>query len=145
MKVSPIKDFALAMNLDPYNVTAVSGLAVIRVIEGKTTEGIKLIEDVREKFKRSSLFAYNTACVYGRALERVQNDQNATDRNKKIEEYQQKALADLKRSIKLGYRDFTWMKQDPDLKALRDLPEFQTMTSGTQATPNRRAVPATPQ
>ena len=34
------------------------------------------------------------------------------------------ALRALRDAIALGYRDFDWMQQDPDLDALKDRPEF---------------------
>ncbi len=37
------------------------------------------------------------------------------------------ALRQLRQAIKLGYRDFDWMQQDPDLEALKLHPEFQAM------------------
>lgn len=34
------------------------------------------------------------------------------------------ALRALRQAIQLGYRDFDWMQQDPDLDALKERPEF---------------------
>ncbi len=33
----------------------------------------------------------------------------------------------LKQSIEMGYTDFDWMKEDPDLKSIRSLPVFQEL------------------
>ena len=34
------------------------------------------------------------------------------------------ALRALREAVKLGYNDFDWMQQDPDLDGLKDHPEF---------------------
>ncbi len=37
------------------------------------------------------------------------------------------ALRSLRRAVDLGYRDFEWMSQDPDLEILRDRTEFTAL------------------
>ena len=37
------------------------------------------------------------------------------------------ALRELRRALDLGYDDFRWMQQDPDLASLRDDPEFRAL------------------
>ncbi len=37
------------------------------------------------------------------------------------------ALRELQQAVKLGYRDFDWMQQDPDLEALKPPPDFQDL------------------
>lgn len=37
------------------------------------------------------------------------------------------ALRALRQAIALGYRDFDWMQQDPDLDALKERPEFTAL------------------
>ncbi len=37
------------------------------------------------------------------------------------------ALRALQEAVKLGYRDFDWMQQDPDLEALKQHPDFQAL------------------
>ncbi|HLQ43601.1 MAG TPA: hypothetical protein VK137_02640, partial [Planctomycetaceae bacterium] len=70
----------------------------------------------------------NTACVYGRAAEAVQKDDKLADRDKKLAEFQRKAIDDLRSSLKLGFNELDWMKKDPDLNSLHDLPEFKELT-----------------
>lgn len=134
------KDLSKALQLDPYNSLAVTGLAVCQVLEGKLDEGIKLVEENRSKFTNEAMFAYNAACVYGRALEHVRKDEKAADREKHLDEYRGKALAELQRAVKLGYRDFGAMKKDPDLNSLHEAAEFKEIVgpagSGKQPVPN---------
>lgn len=37
------------------------------------------------------------------------------------------ALRSLQRAVELGYRDFDWMAQDPDLEDLKEHPEFTAL------------------
>ena len=123
------KDFEKSLKLDEFSPLALAGLGIVRVLEGKTDAGIKLVEDKRKDFVNDRMFAYNTACVYGRALERVKKDEQAVDRDKKITQYTEQALADLNRSVKLGFKDFKWMKKDPDLNSLHELEKFKKLHS----------------
>ena len=121
-------DFRKAVELDPFNSVAVTGLAITFVLEGKIDEGLKSVEDVRAKFSRDQLYFYNTACVYGRAVEALQKaDDKTPDRQKKLADWRSKALADLRSSMKLGFQNTDWMKKDPDLNSLHDLPDFQKL------------------
>lgn len=129
-------DFAKAFEIDPYNSIAATGAAIALVLEGKSEEGIRMVEKVREKFSNDQLFAYNSACVYGRALEELRKEKSTPERARKIEGYESKAVADLKRSVKLGFRDFAWMREDPDLNSLHDLPEYKKILSPDSKDPN---------
>ena len=126
------KDFEKAMALDDLNHQAITGLAICLAVEGKFDEGIKLTEDVRAKYATDGLFLYNAACVYGRAIEKLLKDDKLPEREKKLEAFRRKALDDLRESQKLGFNDQEWMKKDPDLTSLHDLPEFQEI-SGLKA------------
>jgi hypothetical protein len=115
-------------------------------MDGDYEQAIELVEKSRNRFSNDMLFAYNTACVYSRALEQVQKDEEIPDRDKKIEQYRQKALEDLKRSVQMGFRDFDWMQKDPDLEPLHDVPEFKEIHSPSEeakdeAARRPRAVP----
>ena len=37
------------------------------------------------------------------------------------------ALRELRQAVSLGYSDFDWMQQDPDLEVLKRHPDFQTL------------------
>ncbi len=134
------KDFQKGYELDNFNSQAVTGLAVVLVLEGNQDAGVKFIEAQRKKFTNDPLFAYNAACVYGRSLEALNKQETSAERDALIETYKHKSIADLKYSVKRGFRDFDWMKKDPDLNSLHGFPEFQEIH-----TPNAKKKPATPQ
>jgi tetratricopeptide (TPR) repeat protein len=119
------KDYVKALDLDPYSSEAVTGTALCQVLEGEYEQGIKTVEDSRKKFDSDQLFSYNAACVYGRAVEYVKKNDKVPDREAKLAQYQKKAFRDLEQSVQLGFNDFKWMEEDPDLKELRELPEFK--------------------
>jgi tetratricopeptide (TPR) repeat protein len=122
------KDFAKALELDPYNSLALTGACLSMVMaDGKHAEAIKKLEDSRARFPRNAMFLYNAACVYGRAFERVKKESPPTERDKLLEQYQQAALNDLKASIQNGFQEFELMKKDPDLAPFQELPEFQQL------------------
>ena len=78
-------------------------------------------------------------------------------RDKKMVEYRDMAISELKRCVKLGYRNYAEMKIDPDLASLKNMKEFQQIHSpnavkkkpakGTEPRPPAappRAVPVKP-
>lgn len=122
------KDFEKAYALDDFSSEAVTGVGITLAIAGRFEEGVKILEENRAKFPNDNLFLYNAACVYGRAAEFVQKNDKIPDRDKKLAEFQGKAIADLRDSIKAGFDEFDWMKKDPDLNSLHELPEFKELT-----------------
>ena len=133
-------DYQKAWDLDPYNSNAVTGLGILMVLEGDYEGGIKKAEEARAKFPNDPLFAYNVACLYSQATGAVKKDEKAADREQKGDEYTKKALAELKRSIELGFGDFDWMKKDPDFEPIRDLPEFAEIAKPSEK-PAPKGVP----
>ncbi|MCA9118025.1 MAG: tetratricopeptide repeat protein, partial [Planctomycetaceae bacterium] len=134
-------DFTQALKIDSWDAQAVTGLAICLVADGKLDSGLKYVEDARRKFDKDMTFAFNTACVYSRALAWVEEHKDADERERRIEEYRAKALAELKRSVELGFRQFDWMRKDPDLKPLEGLKEFKEIhtpsTSAVQPRPGK--------
>lgn len=125
-----LADFKKAVELDDYNSQAVTGLSVILVQKGQLDEGITLIETDKDKFDGDALYAYNSACVYGRAIEYLKEQEATDERNDKISEYETIAVRQLQNSVNLGFGDLEWMKKDPDLNSLHDLPAFENITNG---------------
>ena len=71
------------------------------------------------------MYAYNLACVYSRAIEMINKDPKLPDRDNRLASCRKKALEQLEKAMKYGWRDKTWLNKDPDLKSVRGLPEFK--------------------
>lgn len=121
-------DLRKSYELDPHNPQASTGLALAIVLEGKAGAAAELLEKSRPKFEKDPVFAYNAACVYSRAAQKLASDPEASPETKmQVEAYKKKALADLEASVKFGFKDFKWMQKDPDLKTLHGMPEFEKL------------------
>jgi tetratricopeptide (TPR) repeat protein len=84
---------------------------------------------LRDYKPASGITLYNAGCGYGLcAALAVKGKTKPTEDDFKLKQkYTDLALACLKEAIAAGYKDFDHMKQDSDLAALRDLPEFQEL------------------
>lgn len=123
-------DLAKAAELDPYNGLACSGWAIALVMQGRYEDGVRTVEEARERLTGDVNYAYNAACVYGRLVEATLKQPESTERETRLKQYRQQALTDLAESVKLGFRDFAWMREDPDLKPLHDQSGFQDIVRG---------------
>jgi HEAT repeat protein len=121
------RDFARAMELDPFSVDAVTGLAIVLAIQGEYERGIALIHETASRFPEDNIFAYNAACVYSRAVEQVLQQPESEERNERLAEYRKLAIGELENSVRYGFDDFGWMGEDPDLVPIHDLPRFQEL------------------
>jgi WD40 repeat protein len=73
---------------------------------------------------------YNAACGYAvstAALQPEGSEELTPEQLSQRQEYINLALDCLRESIAAGWNDFHYMQQDPDLAALRDLPEFEEL------------------
>jgi len=122
-------DFEKALKLDPWNSQALTGVCVVMVMkEGESQKAVERLEQNREKFRNDAIFDYNAACVYARAVEHLRKSDPSEERDATIQKYEEKALADLQESVKRGFQDFKWMREDPDLKSLHTLPKFRELS-----------------
>ena len=135
------KDFAKAIKLESFSSEAVTGLGICLVQEGHLDEGIKIVEKSRERMSEDFIYTYNAACVYGRALEQVLKQPSSPDRDKQAAGFREKSMADLRRSVKLGFPDLDWMKKDSDLDSLHDVPEFKKLVSPDPSSEENRQAP----
>jgi hypothetical protein len=115
------------MKLDPDDGQAVTGLGIALAILGDAEQGIRIVNDASDRFTHDDIFAYNAACVYGRALEAIPKDSPADEQQKLRRDYSHAAISCLQRSLELGFEDRDWMKADPDLASLRDHEEFKKL------------------
>ncbi len=92
---------------DPSYVEALQILGDDYTRRGRFSEGLKIDECLARIHPEDSLIHYNLACSFS-----LTNQYDA-------------AIEALEMAINLGYRDFKWMAQDPDLKNLRDHGDYK--------------------
>lgn len=112
------KDYQKALDLDPFNAQATTGVCIMRIIAGEPVQAIEQLEVHRDRFDSDPLFLYNSACAYSRAMEALEKKPDTPNQAELVVKYRRAALADLRQSVKQGFRDFDWMGEDPDLKPL---------------------------
>jgi tetratricopeptide (TPR) repeat protein len=76
---------------------------------GRIADGLKMDRKLVKLEPRNATAHYNLACSL--ALSKRKAD----------------ALRSLRQAIELGYRDFDWMLQDPDLEDLKENPGFLSL------------------
>jgi tetratricopeptide (TPR) repeat protein len=77
--------------------------------QGRVAEGLKMDRKLVKLQPENATAHYNLACSLA------------------LSKQKSAALRELRQAVKLGYRDFDWMQQDPDLEALKQHPEFQAL------------------
>ncbi len=92
---------------DPQYVQALQILGDDYTRRGRFAEGLKVDEVVAKLRPEDALVQYNLACSY-----------SLTDQC-------ELAVRALERALNLGYRDFKWLAQDPDLEKLRKHPLYR--------------------
>jgi tetratricopeptide (TPR) repeat protein len=74
---------------------------------GRYGDGLKIDERLAELRPADSLVLYNLACSYS------------------LTHHVDAALSALDRALSMGYRDFKWLAEDPDLRNVRRHPNYQ--------------------
>lgn len=77
--------------------------------QGRIADGLRMDRRLVRLLPANATAHYNLACSL--ALMKRRGD----------------ALRSLQRAVELGYRDFDWMTQDPDLEDLKEHPEFAAL------------------
>jgi HEAT repeat protein len=128
------EDLRVALRLDPSSTNALTCLGLTEVRLGAIDTGIRIVEDERDRFAGDALYHYNTACIYGRAIESLEaqlksQSPPSEELRKTIERYRAQAVADLRQSIENGLDDHNrdWMREDPDLATIRQSPDFEKL------------------
>jgi tetratricopeptide (TPR) repeat protein len=91
---------------DPVYVDALQMLGDHYTQRGRFSDGLSVDEKLAQLEPENPVVFYNLACSYSL-----------------IEEYG-RAVGALEKAFILGYRDFSWLAKDPDLKNLRAQPAF---------------------
>jgi hypothetical protein len=93
----------------PEFVEALKALAKNLALSRRHTEGLRVDLQITRLRPQDCLARYNLACSL--ALNHRRDD----------------ALVELRKAVELGYRDFTFMKQDRDLDSIRKDPRFRAL------------------
>ena len=104
-----IRFFESVLRRAPHYAQVVELLGGLYTRQGRIAEGLKMDRKLVKLQPQNATAHYNLACSL--ALSKRKSD----------------ALRELQQAVKLGYRDFDWMQQDPDLEALKHHPEFQSL------------------
>ncbi len=92
---------------DPAFLEALQALGDNYTRRGRFLEGLEVDEELVRLRPESDLSHYNLACSYA------------------LTGQMERAAEALHRAIDLGYRDFRWLRRDPDLAAFRKHPAFK--------------------
>lgn len=95
------------VNRDPSFLEALQVLGDDYTRKGRFTDGMRIDERLAQLSPEDSMVHYNLACSYS-LTERIEPAAEA-----------------LERALNLGYRDFKWLNDDPDLENLRQHPVFR--------------------
>jgi len=104
-----ISFFESVLGRDPAYIEVVEILGGLYTQHGRIADGLKMDRKLVKLQPANATAHYNLACSL--ALTKRKAD----------------ALRALRSAIDLGYRDFHWMAQDPDLEALKAHPRFLTL------------------
>jgi hypothetical protein len=144
-------DFTRYVELEPDESEGHTGLALVLVRQGKVEAGIAAGMAISEKSTDDSVYFYNMACVYGRAIEQLESrsDAEAPEQKSQIEQLRSQGVAFLQKSIDNGLDDsnLDWMQRDPDLETVRQSPAFADLiekTLGDDKDAPDQKVPAKP-
>jgi hypothetical protein len=98
--------FESVLRREPDYVEVVEILGGLYTKQGRVSDGLKMDRKLVKLQPRNATAHYNLACSL--ALSRRKAD----------------ALRSLRQAVQLGYKDFDWMQQDPDLEELKNHPDF---------------------
>lgn len=106
--------FESILRRDPQFTDVVELLGGLYTKQGRIADGLKMDRKLVKLQPNNPTAHYNLACSF--ALSKRQKD----------------ALRSLKQAVALGYKDYDWLSQDPDLEALQDHPEFKVLLETLQ-------------
>jgi tetratricopeptide (TPR) repeat protein len=92
---------------DPHYVEALQVLGDDYTKRGRLQEGLQVDELLAQLRPKDSLVQYNLACSYA------------------LTSRLDLAVQALEQALRLGYRDFQWLAEDPDLESLRQHPLYR--------------------
>lgn len=103
--------FESVLKRDPGYVDVVAILGGLYTKTGRIAEGLRMDRRMVKLQPHDATAHYNLACSLALSDRRAD------------------ALRALERAIELGYADYDWMENDPDLGCLHDYPEFRDLVN----------------
>ncbi|WP_437206834.1 HEAT repeat domain-containing protein [Planctomicrobium sp. SH664] len=119
------QDFSRALELDPEDPESLTGIAIVWAMSGEWKRAVEIVDKHHEAYAKNFIYLYNTACVYGRAIETLKNLPQSAERDQDIRKLEERAIEKLQLAVELGFDDFGHMQKDPDLATLQDLEKFK--------------------
>ena len=104
-----IRFYESVLRRNPRYTTVVELLGGLYTRTGRISDGLKMDRRLVKLQPDNSTAHYNLACSL--ALLKRKSE----------------ALRELQQAVSLGYHDFDWMQQDPDLDGLKPHPDFQAL------------------
>lgn len=104
-----IRFYESVLRRQPNYPTVIEILGGLYTRHGRIADGLKMDRRLVKLQPSNPTAHYNLACSL------------ALSRRKAA------ALQELRQAVQLGYRDFDWMQQDPDLEALKKDPGFEAL------------------
>lgn len=99
---------------DPLCSDVIELLGGLYTRQGRIADGLKMDRKLVRLRPDNATAHYNLACSLALSRRRID------------------ALRSLEHAIALGYADYDWMQQDPDLEGLKDHPAFQRLLAKLQ-------------
>jgi hypothetical protein len=100
---------------DPQYVDALQILGDNYTRRGRFADGLKIDEQLSTLMPGDALVHYNLACSCA------------------LTDQPERAVASLHRALDLGYRDFKWLRRDPDLRGIRRHPLYRSIRERIRA------------
>ncbi len=101
-----IKFFETVLKRDPSYADVVEILGGLYTKQGRIVDGLRMDRRLVRLLPSNATAHYNLACSLALVKRKAA------------------ALRSLRQAVELGYRDFDWMQQDPDLDGLKEHPDF---------------------
>ena len=98
--------FESVLKRDPSYTDVIEILGGLYTKNGRVADGLRMDRKLVRLLPSNATAHYNLACSL--ALVKRKSD----------------ALRSLRHAVELGYKDFDWMQQDPDLEGLKNHPQF---------------------
>ena len=98
--------FESVLKRDPAYTDVIEILGGLYTKHGRVTDGLRMDRKLVRLLPSDATAPYNLACRLALVKRKAE------------------ALRSLRQAVELGYRDFDWMQQDPDLEGLKNHPLF---------------------